>query len=212
MFITNSSFLDGRAFDGFRKVINEEFSYAYFLDLGGHVRTISGKDSIFIGEKHTIFGISAMTGIVRYFLVKDNQEKTATNRIDYSHPFHLHELRENKFKFLAATKFSEINFEHIQLNKNNNWINITDNDFDSLLPLANKNTKLAKSQADETAIFKIFYVGIVTSRDEWLYDFYWQQLAKKVQFFCDFYEQEKVRWNQSNNKKAINDSNLFNNS
>ncbi|MGD1713319.1 hypothetical protein, partial [Dapis sp. BLCC M172] len=63
-FITNSSFLDARAFDGFRKVINEEFSYAYFLDLGGNVRAISGKDGIFIGEKHTIFGISAMTGIV----------------------------------------------------------------------------------------------------------------------------------------------------
>ncbi|NEQ39317.1 MAG: hypothetical protein F6K40_24920 [Okeania sp. SIO3I5] len=62
-----------------------------------------------------------------------------------------------------------------------------------------------KSKTDEAAIFKIFSVGIVTSRDEWLYDFDRQQLAKKVQFFCDFYEQEKVRWNKSNNKKVIND-------
>ena len=204
-FITNSSCLDASSFDGFRKVISEEFSHAYFLDLGGDVRAISGRDGIFIGEKHTIFGKSAMTGIAISFLVKDSQEQTTRNRIYYSHPFNVHELRENKLKFLAATKFANISFEHITPDKNNNWINLTENDFDSLLPIADKNTKLAKSKADETAIFKIFTLGIATNRDEWLYDFDSQQLAKKIKFFCNFYDREKNRWHQSNKKKLIND-------
>ncbi|MFM6073317.1 MAG: Eco57I restriction-modification methylase domain-containing protein, partial [Dolichospermum sp.] len=97
-FITNSSFLDGRAFDGFRKSIQDDFSFVYIIDLGGNVRSISGKDGIFIGEKHTIFGESAMTGIVICFLIKDSNSQGC--KIFYSHPFHVHELRENKISYL----------------------------------------------------------------------------------------------------------------
>jgi len=52
-FITNSSFLDGRAFDGFRKSIQDDFSFVYVIDLGGNVRSISGKDGIF--KRKTLF-------------------------------------------------------------------------------------------------------------------------------------------------------------
>ncbi|MDD1475302.1 hypothetical protein MEO41_29155, partial [Dolichospermum sp. ST_sed4] len=37
-FITNSSFIDGRAFDGFRKAVTDDFSYIYIIDLHGDVR------------------------------------------------------------------------------------------------------------------------------------------------------------------------------
>ncbi len=37
-FITNRSFLDARGFDGFRKVVADEFSHIYIVDLGGDVR------------------------------------------------------------------------------------------------------------------------------------------------------------------------------
>ncbi|MEW5830620.1 MAG: N-6 DNA methylase, partial [Chloroflexota bacterium] len=37
-FITNNSYLDSRGFDGFRKVVANEFSHIYILDLGGDVR------------------------------------------------------------------------------------------------------------------------------------------------------------------------------
>lgn len=204
-FITNSLFLDGSFFDRFRKVISKKFFHAYFLDQGDDIRAISGIDGIFIREKNTIFGKFYMTGIVVSFLLKDGQEKTVGNLIYYSHLFPMHELRENKFQFLAATKFSKIDFENIQADKNNNWINLTDNDFNNLLPIADKNTRLAKSKTGEIAIFKVFILGIATNRYEWLYDFDRQQLAEKIQFFCKFYEHKKARWNQSNNKTVIND-------
>ncbi|PKL86370.1 MAG: hypothetical protein CVV22_02570 [Ignavibacteriae bacterium HGW-Ignavibacteriae-1] len=69
-FITNNSFINARTFDGFRKTIQEEFDYAYIIDLGGNIRELSGKDGIFLNEKNTIFGVSAAVGIAIMFLVK----------------------------------------------------------------------------------------------------------------------------------------------
>ena len=184
-FITNSSFLDGRAFDGFRKCIQDDFSFAYFLDLGGNVRAISGRDGIFISEKHTIFGKSAMTGIVICFLVRNSNSLGC--KIFYSHPFHIHELRDNKITYLAEKQFSQIPFEHITPDKKHNWINQADNDFDSLLPLVDKDVKTGKA---EQAVFKLFSIGVATHRDEWVYDLLTQNLNAKMTFFITIYQSE----------------------
>jgi predicted helicase len=200
-FITNSSFLDGRAFDGVRKCIEDEFSFAYFIDLGGNVRAISGKDGIFISEKHTIFGTRAMTGIVICFLIKNRQPNNC--QIFYSNPFHVHELRENKISYLVANKFARFSFNHIIADKQNNWINQTDNDFDSLIPLVDKDVKAGKSQE---ALFELFSRGIVSNRDEWVYDFSQDNLEDKMRFCIDIYQQtlqdkdyqykEQIKWDR----------------
>ena len=199
-FITNSSFLDSRAFDGFRKSIQDEFSFAYLIDLGGNVREISGKYGIFISEKHTIFGESAMTGIVICFLIKDSRSPGC--KIFYSHPFHIHELRENKITYLAENKFSQISFQHITPDKNYNWVNQSDNDFENLLPLVDKDVKLGKKQE---ALFKLFAIGVVTNRDEWVYDFSDLVLIEKINLMIGVYNlciQDKImdnsiKWSSS---------------
>ena len=43
-FVTNSGFLDGKSFDGFRKVLAKEFHAIYVYDLRGNQRT-SGETS-----------------------------------------------------------------------------------------------------------------------------------------------------------------------
>jgi len=196
-FITNSSFLDGRAFDGFRKSIQDDFSFAYFLDLGGNVRAISGRDGIFISEKHTIFGKSAMTGILICFLVKHSNFSGC--KIFYSHPFHIHELRDNKITYLATSKFNQIPFEHITPDRKHNWINQTDNDFDTLLPLVDKDVKAGKG---EKAIFKLFFRGMETGRDEWVYDISKNALEQKVKFLVNIY-QETLRNSNYSEKNQI---------
>ncbi len=182
-FICNSSFLDARSFDGFRKCIEEEFTCAYFIDLGGNVRKISGKDGIFICEKHTIFGTAAMTGIAILFLVKDSQ--ATGNKIFYANPFHVHELREVKLSYLQSNKFSNVCFEHIIPDKKYNWLNQSDNDFDQLLPLIDKEVKSGKS---EKAVFKLFSLGIDTHRDAWVYDVSQNALQQKIKYFIMVYE------------------------
>ncbi len=141
-FITNSSFLDGRSFDGFRKCIEEEFTCAYFIDLGGNVRKISGRDGIFIGEKHTIFGAAAMTGIVISFLIKDNHNNR--NKLSYANPFDVHELRQNKLNYLQVNDFKDIHFEHIIPDKCKREKNITNS-----MTTAKKNLLLMKSPQQE---------------------------------------------------------------
>ncbi len=53
-FVTNSSFLEARTFDGFRKIVAEEFNEIYIIDLGGDVRKnpkLSGKKIMCLGFK-----------------------------------------------------------------------------------------------------------------------------------------------------------------
>jgi predicted helicase len=74
------------------------------------------------------------------------------------------EIASDKLAFLRTVKFKEIDFERIRPDKNHHWLNIADNDFEQLLPLANKETKLAKSQKDERAVFKLFSLGVSTNQ------------------------------------------------
>jgi predicted helicase len=122
-----------------------------------------------------------------YFTLRDEQRK------------------QEKLDWFRNTRFQEIPFERITPDRNGNWINLADTDFDTLLPLADKHTKLAKNKAQEKAVFKLFSLGVVTARDEWVYDFNEKDLEKKVKFFCEFYEKEKARWENSNKKTPLND-------
>ncbi|MCO5190879.1 MAG: DNA methyltransferase, partial [Anaerolineae bacterium] len=178
-FITNNSFIDARSYDGFRKVIADEFDYAYIIDLGGNVRAISGRDGIFIGAEHTIFGASAAVGIAITFLVKDSQRTSNPCRINYIHPTSVHALRDEKIAYLQANRLRDIPFQLITPSKRHNWINQTDNDFEELLPVAAK-------KGD--AIFSLYSNGLKTQRDEWVYDFSAETLEHKVRFLINTYE------------------------
>ena len=59
-FITNRSFIDGKTFDGFRKIVEQEFDYIYIVDAGGDIRS---------GDKSgNIFNIK--TGVAVMFMLK----------------------------------------------------------------------------------------------------------------------------------------------
>lgn len=202
-FVTNSSFLEARTFDGFRKVLAEEFNDIYVVDLGGDVR----KNSKLSGTKNNVFGIQ--TGVAISFMVK-RQDATSC-KIHYVRRPEM-EIAADKLAFLTSCQFKEIDFERITPDKNHNWLNIADNDFDDLLPLANKETKLAKSQTEEGAVFKLFSNGIVTARDEWVYDFSQTGLKEKIQFFIKKYNSSSnnnfdlsIKWSEAlKNKRQEN--------
>jgi predicted helicase len=195
-FVTNASFLEARTFDGFRKVVAEEFNEIYVVDLGGDVR----KNPKLSGTKNNVFGIQ--TGVAISFLVK--RQGATSCQIYYTRRPEM-ETAAEKLSFLRNHTFKEIDFARILPDKNHNWLNLADNDFEQLLPLVNKETKLAKTQKEERAVFKLFSLGVVTARDEWVYDFNKPNLIEKVKFFCDFYQQEQARWNKSDKKLPINE-------
>ena len=94
--------------------------------------------------------------------------------------------REKLDWFQEETVLQTIPFDNITPDKKYNWINLADNDFDSLIPIASKETKAGKSNE---AIFNLFSMGVATNRDEWVYDVNRSNLITKMQFLISFYHQ-----------------------
>lgn len=191
-FVTNRSFVDARTFDGFRKTVAQEFSDIYVVDLGGDVRA----NPKLSGTRHNVFGIQ--TGVAISFMVKRQRpaHDQGQARVWYVRRPEL-ETAEDKLAWLASQPLRTLELEQIQPDQNANWLHLTDNDFDTLLPLASKETKATKIATAERAIFKLFSNGIVTARDEWMTAPSAQELAAKVKYFCNVFETEKARWGSS---------------
>ena len=169
-FITNRSLIESRTFDGFRKTVAAEFNDIYIVDLGGDVRA----DPRLSGAKHNVFGIQ--TGVAISFMVKRAKAKGGC-RIRYARRPQL-ETAEEKLALLGSTNLEDTAFEDIRPNSRHDWINIADNDFETLIPSADKQTKLSKKAFQQKAVFGLFSLGVVTARDSWVYDFDKKSLEK----------------------------------
>lgn len=172
-FITNRSFIDSRTFDGFRRFVAAEFAEVYVVDLGGDVRA----NPKLSGTKHNVFGIQ--TGVAIAFLVKRRGKSGQGCRIHYARRPEF-DTAEDKLAWLGSNPASRVAFERVEADEKANWVNQTDNDWDSLLPVADAKTKTAKTKGQERAVFKLFSLGVVTNRDDWVYSFDRNELEKKV--------------------------------
>jgi predicted helicase len=101
--------------------------------------------------------------------------------------------KSKKINWFNSVDFKKIDFDHIQPDARANWINLTNNDFDSFLPLVNKEVKAGKSGKSEEAIFQLFSIGVKTLRDEWVYDFSKESLIKKVKYLIDTYMEKLLQ-------------------
>lgn len=173
-FITNRSFIESRTFDGFRAVAAKEFNEIRIVDLGGDVRA----NPKLSGTTHNVFGIQ--TGVAISFMVR--RAKQSGCRIFYSRRPEM-ETAEEKLAFLNTAKLSDVSFLEVRPDRSGNWINLSDNNFDSLLQLATREAKRSKKPERAKVIFGTFASGIKTNRDDWVYDFSSSTLASKVGFF-----------------------------
>ena len=184
-FVTNRAYIDTRQDDGFRHLSSEEFSDIYVLDLGSDVR----RNPKISGTKHNVFGIQ--TGVAIGFFVRD-KSRSGECGIHYANREDS-EFAVDKLAYLRKAEIGQIAFEDIKPDKNGNWLNQANPDFEKLIPLANRETKLAKTTDDERAVFGLYSLGILTARDEWVYDFDEQCLRDKVRYFCMAYRDEMRR-------------------
>jgi len=191
--VTNRSFIDSRTFDGFRKIVAEEFAEIYVVDLGGDVRA----NPKLSGTKHNVFGIQ--TGVAISFLVKRRRKNEC--RIFYTRRPEF-ETAEEKLAFLAGSRLERLQFTRIEPDKKHNWLGQTNNDWDTLVSIASKQTKQRRF---DRAIFKLFSLGIVTNRDEWLYDFSSDSLAEKAKYFIHIFDDNKKRWHDQKSCGRIGD-------
>ena len=180
-FITNRKYLDARQDDGFRKMASREFTDIYVLDLGSDVR----RNPKIAGTTHNVFGIQ--TGVAIGFFVRDKAELGECN-IHYAQREDA-ELASDKLAYLRSALFDRMVFENVSPDDKGNWLNQSNSDFEKLLPLVSRQTKLGKSAAKEGAIFSLFSNGAKANRDEWVYDFDGRSLRNKVLFFADTYNE-----------------------
>ena len=167
-FVTNRSYIDKKTFDGFRKYVHKNFQFAYIIDTKSDVRD-NGKLS---GTIHNVFGIQA--GVAIIFLIrkqKGNADKVPcdiryTSLIDDAH-------RNDKLQWLSEHDLNNIEFERITPDKQGNWLNITNNDWDKHVPISK--------------IFKNIFPGVNTARDEWVFDKNKENLEKKIKYLIKRY-------------------------
>lgn len=159
-FVTNRSFIDSRTFDGFRKYVAEEFGDIYLVDLGGDVRA----NPKLSGTTHNVFGIQ--TGVTIAFFIKGGKGKG------------LHYVRRpederasGKLDWLARSEPEKIGWEGIEPSKRADWVDQVENDWDKLLSVCDSNTKSLVSGDNNRSVFKLYSVGVVTARDEWVYEY-----------------------------------------
>lgn len=170
-FVTNRSFIESRTFDGFRKVVAEEFNEIHIVDLGGDVRA----NPRLSGTKHNVFGIQ--TGVAICFLVKRRKQKGC--KIFYVRRPEM-ETAEDKLAWLGTHRISALPFQYIKPNIDGSWINLSENNWSALVSLIDKKTKASKRASQQRSIFALFASGIKTNRDEWVYDLSCQNLADKA--------------------------------
>ena len=183
-FITNRAYLDSRQDDGFRKLACREFTDIYVLDLGSDVR----RNPKIAGTTHNVFGIQ--TGVAIGFFVRD-KSKLGECEIQYAQREDS-ELALDKLAYLSRADLDQVAFDCITPDAKHNWLNQSNSDFERLMPLANRETKLAKRVEDERALFRLYSMGVVTNRDEWVYDFDADRLDAKVRAFIHEYEETRA--------------------
>ena len=164
-FITNRSFIDKYQDDGFRKIVGNEFSDLYIIDLGGDIR---------YKQKGSVFDIK--TGVAISFYIK-NDNISLPCKIFYKSLIDI-DTKTKKFDYLNENKFKSIDFNHVVPDKENNWINQINNDFDSLVNLIE----------DVKSLFNKYAIGVNTARDEWVFGFQKRTLSKKMNYFIKKYK------------------------
>ena len=188
-FVSNSAFLDARQDDGFRKVVAEEFNELWAVDLKGNARTSGERRR---QEGGNIFDDKIRVGVAIYFLVR---RKGASGFKVFYNAVDDYAKSPDKVDYIKDKAFEAFDFAEIAPDADGQWLNQSNSDFETLIPLANRETKLAKTVADEQAVFGLYSTtGLASNRDDWVYGFDSQDVSDKVYFFCRTYGSELQRF------------------
>ena len=196
--ITNNSFIDGKMFDGLRQCLAEEFNTLYLLDLGGNIeRKRHPGDS-------NVFGIKV--GVSINLLVKTKEPREGGARILY-HDETATLSKSQTFQFLEETAHvGNVTWRDIQPNARHMWLTDgLETDFNTFIPMGTKAAKAEKGETEGT-LFKTYSLGVITSRDAWVYNFNETALKENMTRMMEFYNAETSRWERRTDRQlAVND-------
>ena len=194
-FVTNNGFLEGLAFDGFRKHLAQDFTEIYHLDLGGNARKRGGG---------SVFNIMVGVGITVLVRRREGMSKPYPPAVV---KYHALDDRQNGAAKLAELKrvgsIAGLDWKIQHPDLKHNWL--TDGlhlGFADFLPIGSKDTK-ASLGLEVESIFKMYSPGIKTDRDGVVYDFDPRKLGLRVQQFVQDYNDEVDRWKNAGRPKDV---------
>ena len=179
-FVTNNGFLDGVAFDGMRKHLANDFTAIYVLDMSGNVR----KNPKLSGTTHNVFGIQV--GVSINFLVKKRDRAMTQAEIFYARVDEFWR-KEDKYQFLdTKEQYSNIEWQPITPDGNYTWLTQgLHAEFEAFIPMGGTSKKKLNERGN--AIFGLYSLGVVTSRDILAYSFDLTSLQQQVRTFIEIY-------------------------
>ncbi len=158
-FVTNRSFIDSRTFDGFRKLVEKEFSEGWIVDLGGDFKRPGSTGS------GNVFNIA--TGVAIAFWVK-RRNHDGRCRLNYLACPSV--SGDEKLGWLESQSLGTPEWQGISTGKSIDWIDLPESSTADLIPLADAVTKNYEGTSRDRSLFKTYSLGIVTARDDWVYD------------------------------------------
>jgi predicted helicase len=160
-FVSNSSFIDQIAFDGMRKHLMQDFSRIYVIDLGGNVR----KNPRLSGTTHNVFGIQV--GVAITILIR--HEKNDTQKPANVFYVSVGEEWKKEQKYAQLNTWSalpKVDWKQLAPDARNTWLTEgQQEDFEALMPIGSKESK---GEDTTRSVFRLYSLGIVTSRDNWV--------------------------------------------
>ena len=184
-FVTDGGWLDNGSMNGFRKYLEKEFSSIYVFNLRGDQRT-SGELSRREGGK--IFGSGSRSPIIITFLVKNPSTKTEKALIHYNDigDYLNREEKLNIIKRFKSVDNHRLKWLTLYPNKHGDWLNLRNDVFSTFIAIAPDKKFDLKSQS----YFVINSLGVLTSRDNWLYNSSKEIVMQNAQSIVGFYNEQ----------------------
>ncbi|MTB60123.1 DEAD/DEAH box helicase [Streptococcus uberis] len=176
-FVTNGSYLNTNSADGLRAGLYEDFNHLYIFNLRGDQRTI-GEQSRREGGK--IFGSGSRTPVAISILVKDGSDNHELHYCDIG------DYLSQKEKLHIIEEFSDISaikWQTVQPDNNNDWLNKRDPNYQKYNVLS----------GEVNSVFLNNSMGILTSRDAWVYGYSKDKVEKNTEKLIKNYNSELKR-------------------
>ena len=176
-FVTNGGFLNSNSTDGLRAGLYEDFNHLYIFNMRGNAL---GLGELRKKEGGNVFGGGTRTTVAISILVKDGSD---------SHEIHYHDIGDylsQKDKLNIISDFgdiSAIDWQEITPDANNDWLNQRDPNYQ----------KYAVMAGEQESVFLNNSMGILTSRDAWVYGYSKLKVAKNTERLIQNYNSELKR-------------------
>ncbi len=194
-YVSNNSFVDAYAFDGFRKHFLQDFQRVYHLDLGGNVRKNRPGRGI-----SNVFDIRVGVGVT--VALRSNEysdSRLLYHRVDETGD------KKDKLDYLSEMRLHTVGWQRLNPNCKYTWLRSdTEDEFSQYLSIGSKESKRAKPDEAET-IFKTYSNGVKTNRDMYVFDFRARELKERIKQFMQNYNVQVALYQQQSPKPNVDD-------